>query len=97
MLGNLIENACQWCRHRVEITAARDGAAVVIRIEDDGPGLDAQARKSVMERGRRLDESRPDNGFGLPIALELVELYGGSLALEASKLVGFKVQFILST
>ncbi len=88
MLGNLVDNACRWCRGRVAVSARREGAQVVVRVEDDGPGLDAAAREAVLQRGRRLDESRPGHGFGLPIALELAELYGGSLALETSGLGG---------
>ncbi len=37
----------------------------------------------MLERGRRLDEAVPGDGFGLPITLELAELYGGGLALGA--------------
>ncbi|MGT2481889.1 ATP-binding protein [Methylobacterium oryzae CBMB20] len=57
MLGNLVDNACRWCRVRVRVSAtARDGA-VAVSVEDDGPGLDPAA-SAVMARGRRLDEGR---------------------------------------
>ena len=97
MLGNLIENAFQWCRSLVRVEARWSGATVSIRVEDDGPGLDAAARTAVLERGRRLDESQPGSGFGLPIALELAELYGGSLSLQISSLGGLEVMLILPT
>ncbi len=61
--------------------AERAGSLIEIRIEDDGPGLSPEATAAVMERGRRLDEAVPGDGFGLPITLELAELYGGSLSL----------------
>ncbi|GJE27683.1 sensor histidine kinase [Methylobacterium organophilum] len=95
MLGNLTENACKWCRGRVRIRAARQGGAVVVRVEDDGPGLDEAARAEAMMRGRRLDESRPGHGFGLPIAMELAELYGGSVALAASEFGGLEARLTL--
>jgi signal transduction histidine kinase len=41
-----------------------------------------------MRPGRRLDEQAPGYGFGLPIARELAELYGGSLSLGHSELGG---------
>jgi len=41
-----------------------------------------------MARGRRLDEGVPGDGFGLPITLELAELYGGTLSLGRSSLGG---------
>lgn len=81
MLGNLLDNACRWCAGRVAVRAERAGSQIEIRIEDDGPGLSPEAAAAVMERGRRLDEAVPGDGFGLPITLELAELYGGSLSL----------------
>jgi signal transduction histidine kinase len=90
MLGNLIDNACQWCRGRVRVSAAASSDGVVIDVEDDGPGLDAAAIAEVARRGHRLDESLPGNGFGLSITTELAELYGGGLRLDRSGLGGLR-------
>ena len=78
---------------RVAATA-RDGA-VRIRVEDDGPGLDRESAEAVMARGRRLDEGVPGHGFGLPITLELAELYGGGLSLGRSDLGGLRAELVL--
>ncbi|MCX4198610.1 ATP-binding protein, partial [Methylobacterium organophilum] len=95
MLGNLVDNACRWCRGRVRVSAtARDGA-VAVSVEDDGPGLDPAAASAVMARGRRLDEGVPGHGFGLPITLELAELYGGGLSLGRSDLGGLRADLVL--
>jgi signal transduction histidine kinase len=95
MLGNLVDNACRWCRGRVQVSAeARDGR-VAVRVDDDGPGLDPAAAEAVMARGRRLDEGVPGHGFGLPITLELAELYGGGLTLGHSDLGGLRAELIL--
>jgi signal transduction histidine kinase len=59
--------------------------------EDDGPGLDAGARSAVLDRGVRLDEGAPGQGLGLAIVRDLVGLYGGELALDASELGGLRV------
>ncbi|MGN7126773.1 sensor histidine kinase [Methylorubrum thiocyanatum] len=95
MLGNLIENACRWCAGRVRVSARREDTFVVALIEDDGPGLAQGDREVVLQRGRRLDESEAGHGFGLPIALELAELYGGALVLEGSRLGGLAVRLSL--
>ena len=95
MLGNLIENACQWCNAAVRVTAEAAGAGIVVSIEDDGPGLSADEAEAVLARGRRLDESLPGNGFGLPIAAELAGLYGGGLALGRSRLGGLAARLTL--
>ncbi len=95
MLGNLVENACRWCRTRVSVGAESDGREVVIRVDDDGPGLDPAAREAVLRPGLRLDESQPGSGFGLPITRELADLYGGSLALGAAPAGGLRVVLAL--
>lgn len=95
MLGNLLDNACRWCAGTVRVTAAQEGGHVEIRIEDDGPGLPPETAAAMLERGRRLDEGVPGDGFGLPITLELAELYGGTLSLGRSDLGGLKASLTL--
>ncbi|MBL6456859.1 HAMP domain-containing histidine kinase [Belnapia sp. T6] len=95
MVGNLMENACQWARSRIALTVAREGAMVRLLIEDDGPGLPEEERERVLARGVRLDEAAPGSGLGLAIARELVELHGGRLALEAGAAGGLRVRLEL--
>jgi signal transduction histidine kinase len=90
MLGNLLDNACKWARTRVEVTAASEGAAIAIAVDDDGTGLDASKREVVLQRGVRADEAAPGSGFGLAIVRELAELYEGTIALDASPLGGLR-------
>ncbi|MGU3362339.1 sensor histidine kinase [Methylobacterium sp. M6A4_1b] len=95
MLGNLIDNACQWSRGRVRVTAAATEAGVTVTVADDGPGLDAEAAARAVRPGGRLDESVPGHGFGLSITVELAELYGGGLHLARSDLGGLDVRLLL--
>lgn len=95
MLGNLIDNACQWGTGRVRVSARSDGAAVVVTVEDDGPGLDAVAAARALRPGGRLDERVPGHGFGLSITTELAELYGGALDLGRSDLGGLSARLTL--
>jgi signal transduction histidine kinase len=90
LLGNLLDNACKWTKRRVLVTAVAEGHQVTITIEDDGPGLSEQQAIEVMQPGRRIDESAPGYGFGLPITRELAELYGGTFALARSVLGGVR-------
>ena len=57
---------------------------------DDGPGLDAPARAAALQRGRRLDESRPGSGLGLSIVVDIAANYGGALELGDSPLGGLR-------
>jgi signal transduction histidine kinase len=95
MLGNLLDNACKWARGRVAAGATRDGAFVVITVDDDGPGLAPEMREAVLQRGVRADEAAPGSGFGLAIVRDLAELYGGSIALSTSPLGGLRAELRL--
>jgi signal transduction histidine kinase len=95
MLGNLLDNACKWAAHRVSVEAARDAARLLVTIDDDGPGLPAERRAEVLERGRRLDEQVPGSGLGLAIVADIALLYAGRLALEAAPSGGLRVRLDL--
>jgi signal transduction histidine kinase len=92
MAGNLLDNACKWSRGKIAVTmAAERGSAagmLVIRVEDDGPGISEEDAGKVLRRGVRLDEKTPGSGLGLDIVKELVDVYGGSLQLKRSVLGG---------
>ncbi len=95
MLGNLIDNACASARSEVRIAIFHEGAMVGIRVEDDGPGIDPDQRAFVLRRGARLDESRPGSGLGLPIVVDLAELYGGALQLSTAATGGLAAALTL--
>jgi len=84
MLGNLLDNACKWANSQIVLGADREDGMVVLSVDDDGRGLDAEQRVKVLERGVRLDEATPGSGLGLAIVRDLAELYGGSISLAAS-------------
>lgn len=88
MLGNLIDNGSKWARGRVRVRCEKGAGRLVLTIEDDGPGLSAEQRSQVGERGERLDETVPGSGLGLAIVRDISKLYGGFFALDASSLGG---------
>lgn len=90
LLGNLVDNACKWAKARVQVGSRIDDDFVVTTVDDDGPGLAAELREAVFQRGVRADEAAPGSGLGLAIVADLVELYGGSIALSASSLGGLR-------
>jgi signal transduction histidine kinase len=90
MLGNLLDNACKWARTRVRARSARDGADVVVIVDDDGPGLAPAMRDAVLQRGVRADQVAPGSGLGLAIVRDLASVYGGSIALDESPIGGLR-------
>jgi two-component system sensor histidine kinase PhoQ len=95
IIGNLLDNAYKYCRKRALVkVASRDGRIEIVT-EDDGPGLPAEAKDAVMERGARADESVPGQGIGLAVVAETAELYQGRITLDDSALGGTRVSVTL--
>ena len=83
VLGGIIDNAFKWAASSVRITGTLEGAMALISIEDDGPGIEQSRIAEAMKPGVRLDETIAGDGFGLSIAKEVAELYGGYVKLQA--------------
>lgn len=95
MLGNLLDNACKWARARVVIESTRAGDTLTITVDDDGPGLPAEMREKVLQRGVRADEQAAGSGLGLAIVRDLAEVYQGVISLDASPLGGLRAMLTL--
>ena len=95
MLGNLLDNACQWARSRVVITSALHDSRIVITVDDDGPGIEPSMREAVLQRGVRADEAAPGSGLGLAIVRDLAQLYGGSISLDEAPQGGLRTRLEL--
>jgi two-component system sensor histidine kinase PhoQ len=93
LLGNLVDNACKWCRSRVLVSATLDPTRELSRrlsivVEDDGPGIAPENRMRVIERGVRADEHVPGHGLGLAMVRETAALYGGRFFIDESVALG---------
>jgi signal transduction histidine kinase len=96
--GNLLDNAWKWAARRIRVEARllRDTPSnrfwVVLTVGDDGPGLPADKREEALQRGRRLDETKPGSGLGLSIVAETAAMYSGTVSLGVSQLGGLESQ-----
>jgi two-component system sensor histidine kinase PhoQ len=100
LLGNLIDNACKWCKSQVRVTVSLNPLAAPrqrlrIAVEDDGQGITEEDSARVLERGVRTDERVPGHGLGLSMVRDTVDLYGGKLAIERSELGGARISLAL--
>jgi signal transduction histidine kinase len=96
VLGNLLDNALKWCRENITLTVRQMPEGIVVTIEDDGPGIAEKDRREAVQSGGRLDTSKPGTGLGLAIAVDLLQVYDASLALEQSRsLGGLSVRILL--
>ncbi|WP_319529355.1 ATP-binding protein [uncultured Cohaesibacter sp.] len=109
MVGNLVDNACKWALTAVQVSVSAERSDAVfgneakqgrhshwlsIIVDDDGHGMSGEQMNVALERGKRLDESKPGTGLGLSIVVELAELYQGKFQITHSPLGG--VRAILS-
>lgn len=102
MVGNLIDNACKWATRRVRIGVSvvppgddELDPALNIVVDDDGKGLSVAERGQIVQRGQRLDESKPGSGLGLAIVVDLAGLYGGKLKFDSAPMGGLRAELAL--
>jgi signal transduction histidine kinase len=87
LLGNVLDNAFKWCRHQVQLHLSVQEAVHIV-VEDDGPGCQAVDLESLLQRGLRMDESKPGSGLGLAIVHDIVQHYHGQIVLTHSERLG---------
>lgn len=85
-LGNLIENAADFARSEVRITAGWDRGTISVAIADDGPGFPPELIDRLGEPYLTTRAERPDGksglGLGIFIAKTLLERTGARLLFE---------------
>ena len=86
---NLIENARSFVpaeNGRVDVLLRRRGSRVVVTVEDNGPGIQAEIIDRIFERfytDRPANEAFGQNsGLGLSISRQIVEAHGGTIRAE---------------
>ena len=97
--ANLLDNAVGHARDEVRVALFEDGDDVVLRVDDDGPGIALADRDRVLERFVRLDEARSRQrggaGLGLAIVRGVVEAHGGTVLVGESDLGGARFDVVL--
>jgi signal transduction histidine kinase len=83
-LTNLLSNAVHFGTRATVVV--EDGAALTLRVRDEGPGLPAEELERVFEPFYRVESSRNRDtggtGLGLSIARDIAQAHGGSLVLH---------------
>ena len=84
MLGNLVDNAIRYTPSggTIDVGVAADGAAAVLSVADDGPGIPPDERERVFDRFyRRASADVTGSGLGLAIVRQIAQRHGAGVVL----------------
>jgi signal transduction histidine kinase len=101
VLTNLIDNALRYTppQGRVEVSLAREGGQVGVRVRDTGQGIPPEELPHVFDRFYRVDKARSresgGSGIGLAIVKHILDMHGSAIAVERSTPQGTVFAFAL--
>lgn len=89
VVGNLLHNASKYTPDdgAIDLSVRQDGAAVVLRLKDNGGGIAEEAIEGIFDlftqEERSLSRSHGGLGVGLAVVRSMVELHGGSISVHS--------------
>ena len=97
-LNNLIENSIKY-GNKLNIELSKKKTSLIIKVEDDGPGIPENEYENVFKPFYKIDKGRADSkssvGLGLSIASDIIRSHGGNIKLDKSSLNGLEVKIFL--
>jgi len=90
VLVNLVINATEAVGPcgRIRVATRCDGAAVVVEVEDDGPGMSDETRERLFDPFFTTKPAGEGTGLGLAISYEIVRAHGGELRARSAEGAG---------
>ena len=97
-LNNLLDNSIKY-GSKINIELQKKRTSLIIRVEDDGPGIPESEYDNVFKPFYKIDKGRADSkssvGLGLSIASDIIRSHGGNIKLNKSNLNGLEVKIFL--
>ena len=93
---NIINNALKYAKSKITITSVKQENQYIIKIEDDGLGVNQETLKHIFEKyyqGENSSVSSMGNGLGLSIAQKIIHLHNGKI--EAQSIYGKNMIFLI--
>jgi two-component system sensor histidine kinase TctE len=87
LVSNLVDNALRYTQEegRVTVRVRRIGDQVELSVEDNGPGIPAEALGRVFERFYRVSQDTEGTGLGLAIVREIARAFGATVSLASNE------------
>ncbi|MYZ47560.1 ATP-binding protein [Propylenella binzhouense] len=85
VLINLVHNAIKFndsAGGHVRVSGSVRADRVVLRVEDDGPGVSERDRARIFEKFVRGSSGREGSGLGLAISKQILEAHGGGISVH---------------
>jgi signal transduction histidine kinase len=94
LTGVLVDNACRYASRNgtIRITVRTPGNRVCLIVEDDGPGIAADAREHLFDRFHRATAEGSGAGLGLAIGDAVVRATGGEWRVGTADLGGARME-----
>ena len=97
-LNNIIDNAIKF-GSVINVSLKKNNNNILIKIEDDGPGINEKELVNVFKPFYKIDKGRDISkssvGLGLSIALDIIKSHGGKIDLARSPNNGLSVEVTL--
>jgi signal transduction histidine kinase len=102
VLINLLSNAAKFVLPgvgRVSVELAADAGELLVRVADNGPGINREDQRFIFEKFRQagdtMTEKPQGTGLGLPISRQIIEHLGGRLWVDSTPGDGAAFTFAL--
>lgn len=101
LFGNLVTNAVKYTlvSGRVEVSALNTGDKVLVKVQDNGVGIPAEAVPHIFEEFYRADNVKAEAvegvGLGLSIVKQILNSHGGKIWVESEQGKGTTFSFTL--
>jgi two-component system osmolarity sensor histidine kinase EnvZ len=98
-IRNIIDNAIKYANNQIYISIRKSKNNIIIKIDDDGIGVDKKKLEEIFKPFYRLDSSRNldiiGTGLGLSISKDIIISHGGQISASRSSYQGLCVKIIL--